>query len=83
MNQRLSEEELYIPKIELGVYQHYKGNHYEVLGVGLDTEDHTPLVIYKSTEESKVPFWVRPYDMFIEEVEVNGKIIPRFKKRDE
>jgi hypothetical protein len=24
--------------------------------------------------------WVRPYDMFFEEVEVDGEVIPRFQK---
>lgn len=83
MNQHLPDEGIYIPKIELGVYRHYKGNHYDVLGIGLNTEDHTPLVIYKPIGESKIPFWVRPYDMFIEKVTVDGKVMPRFKRLDE
>jgi hypothetical protein len=76
----LSEDELQVPDIELGLYEHYKGNRYEVVGVGLDTEDHTAQVIYKPLYESNVPFWIRPYDMFLETVEVDGKVVPRFQR---
>jgi hypothetical protein len=76
----LSEDELQVPDIELGLYEHYKGKRYEVVGVGLNTEDHTPLVIYKPLYETKVEYWIRPYDMFLETVEIEGKVIPRFKK---
>lgn len=72
-----------IPELELGIYEHYKGKRYEVIGIGISSEDETAYVIYKPLYETDVPFWIRPYEMFSETVEVNGNVIPRFKKIDE
>jgi hypothetical protein len=62
-----------------GIYRHYKGNEYELLGEALHIETEEKMVVYK---EVKPPhrLWVRPYDMFFEEVEVDGEVIPRFQK---
>jgi hypothetical protein len=77
-----------MPTIELGLYQHYKGNRYRVAGIGCHTEfhPHEYYVVYAPAEQKteKFPdFWLRSYDMFVETVEVNGEVIPRFKKIDE
>lgn len=71
-----------VPEITPGVYVHYKSSEllYEVIGCGLDSESEEPVVIYRPLYNSNVPYWVRPYKMFISEVEVDGKKIPRFKK---
>jgi hypothetical protein len=70
--------------IKLGMYRHYKGGLYEVLGEALDCEEHTELVVYVSKSESKEfgigSMWVRPKASFIEEVEVEGERVPRFLK---
>lgn len=63
----------------LGKYLHYKGNEYEVIGVGVHTETEEKLVIYKALYDLNQT-WIRPYDMFFETVEIDGKVIPRFKK---
>ncbi len=63
-----------------GIYRHYKGKPYEVLGVSIHTETLEPLVVYRPLYESDVQYWVRPYNMFIDTVSINGKQIPRFKK---
>lgn len=76
------DEQLNVPKIELGVYEHYKGNKYEVIGIALDSENLQPLVIYKPVSESKVSFWARPYDMFVSTLIINGAEVRRFKKLD-
>ena len=67
-------------QLQPGVYEHYKGKRYEVIGIGKDTETEVDVVIYKPLYESDVVYWVRPYDMFIESVEIEGKVIPRFTK---
>jgi len=72
-----------IPLIEAGVYEHYKGKLYEVVGVGLDSETTKPVVIYVPLYESNVPFWVRSYEMFLEYVEVDGIKVKRFEKISE
>jgi len=74
------DEQLNVPYIELGTYQHYKGNMYEVIGVALDSENLQPYVMYKPLQTSKVPYWARPYDMFISTIIIDGVEIPRFKK---
>jgi len=67
--------------IELGTYRHSKkGQLYEVLGVALQTETEEQLVIYKPLYESEFELFARPYDMFIEQVEINGQVVPRFEK---
>lgn len=72
--------------IEPGIYVHYKSEHkrYEVLGVAQNTETSEEYVIYKPLyKESEFPeFWVRPYEMFTENVIFEGKTIPRFHKVD-
>lgn len=77
------DEELNVPFIELGTYEHYKGNKYEVVGIALDSENLQPTVIYKPLYKSKVPLWSRPYDMFIGTVMIDGKEVQRFKKTDD
>jgi hypothetical protein len=69
-----------------GIYQHYKGGEYELIGMARHTETREKLVVYKSLHEcpdleaefGKYPFFVRPFEMFVAEVEVNGKRRPRF-----
>jgi hypothetical protein len=69
------------PELVKGRYRHYKGNEYEVIGVAFHTETLEPLVIYRALEHKKgAEFWVRPYDMFVEQVTIDGKTMPRFKK---
>ncbi len=68
--------------ILLGLYEHYKGKRYEVIGVAHHSETLELLVVYKAlyeTEFGKESLWVRPLKMFTETVEVNGKKIPRFR----
>jgi hypothetical protein len=62
---------------KLGKYRHYKGNEYEVIGVAKHSETLEELVVYRALY-GEGQIWVRPLKMFTEEVEVNGKKIPRF-----
>jgi hypothetical protein len=39
------------------------------------------MVLYKSLYENPIgELWVRPYEMFFEEIEVDGKVVKRFEK---
>lgn len=70
--------------IEKGVYRHTKKGHvYEVLGVALHTETGEQLVMYRPLYENRYEFFARPYDMFMETIELNGERKPRFEKVDE
>ena len=62
-----------------GRYRHYKGKEYEVIGFAKHSETEEKLVLYIGLYDDN-QMWVRPYDMFIETVEINGKQIPRFAK---
>ena len=67
--------------IQPGIYRHYKGNHYEVIGVAVHTETLEELVVYRDVS-SPDKLWVRPVAMFGESVEVGGKIVPRFSREE-
>jgi cyclomaltodextrinase / maltogenic alpha-amylase / neopullulanase len=62
----------------LGLYQHYKGTRVKVLSVALHSETKEEMVVYVHLENGQV--WVRPLKMFLEDVVIDGKKIPRFKK---
>ena len=66
--------------IKLGVYEHYKsGKKYQVLGVAKHSETLEDMVVYEALYENEVSkLWVRPLDMFLEEVEAEGKKVQRF-----
>jgi hypothetical protein len=67
-------------QIELGIYQHYKGNYYLVLGTAVHTENLEELVVYQSLY-GDFKTWVRPITMFLDEnVEYNGSAHARFKR---
>ena len=68
-----------LPVVEKGIYCHYKGNEYEVLGMGKHTETHEDMVIYKALYGAGI-IWSRPVDSFFEEVEYKGNKVPRFVK---
>jgi len=65
-------------KLKLGVYEHYKGKRYEVISVAKHSETLEELVVYKALYGDN-DLWVRPLEMFLEIVEVNGEKMPRFK----
>jgi len=64
--------------IENGIYEHYKGNKYEVIGLAKHSETEEELVVYRQLYDDHA-LWVRPLAMFIEEVIVVGKTEKRFK----
>ena len=70
--------------LPLGEYQHYKGGQYEVIGIAKHSETLEPLVIYCALndleETGRDVLWARPLSIFLEEVEVGDKKIPRFKR---
>jgi hypothetical protein len=64
--------------LKIGRYRHYKGYEYEVIGVAKHSEDETELVVYRPLYGER-SLWVRPLDMFIETVQVDGETKPRFE----
>ena len=64
---------------EPGVYEHYSGRRYELVGVARHSETLEPLVVYRALYDDH-DLWVRPFVMFFEEVEVDNRHLPRFRK---
>ena len=64
--------------LQLGKYKHYKGKMYEVIGVAKHSETLEDLVVYKKLYDDG-EIWVRPLKMFLEDVEVDGIMVPRFE----
>ena len=64
-------------ELKKGIYRHYKGELYEVFTTARHSETEEWLVVYKAlyAEEG---MWVRPFEMFVEEVEVDGERVKRF-----
>jgi hypothetical protein len=67
--------------LELGLYKHYKGNSYEVIGIAKHSETLEDLVVYKATYQAEGEnLWVRPLKMFQETVIIDGVEQKRFQK---
>lgn len=68
-------------KIELGLYKHYKGKIYEVIGLARHSETLEKMVVYKATYQKEGEnLWVRPLTLFLETVSAEGIKTPRFLK---
>lgn len=61
-----------------GVYRHFKGGLYLILGTLRDSESEDVLVRYRKLYDD-FGEWVRPLDMFTETVEHDGVKSPRFE----
>jgi len=66
-----------MPSLVTGRYRHYKGKDYEVLGIARHSETDEELVVYRPLYGEQ-GLWVRPLTMFVETVEVDGQLLPRF-----
>ncbi len=65
--------------VEPGRYRHYKGNFYQVIGVARHSETGEDVVVYRCLY-GDFSLWVRPVEMFLEEVFVKGQSVPRFAR---
>lgn len=64
-----------------GFYIHSKsGKKYKVIGLAKHSDDLTDLVIYEAQYQHEFcQLWARPLNQFLEEVEIDGQKVPRFK----
>jgi len=63
--------------VKPGIYQHFKGNEYEVIGLAKHSETQEELVVYKPLY-GEPGLWVRPLTMFVENVDKEGQSVQRF-----
>lgn len=69
-----------LPEIRAGVWEHYKGERYVVIGIARDDRDETPLVIYlRLYGRAGLPMTARPLDGFLAQVETAEGLRPRFR----
>ncbi len=61
-----------------GRYRHYKGNFYEVVDIARHSETEEEMVVYRKLYGDN-SLWVRPLGMFLENVLVEGVLVPRFE----
>lgn len=62
-----------------GLYRHYKGLLYEVVGMARHSETLEPLTLYRALYGRR-ELWVRPAAVFEEQVLIDGQWRPRFEK---
>jgi len=67
--------------IKPGVYRHFKGNRYEVIGMAKHSETLEPMVVYRALY-GEGGLWVRPAAMWNEIVDKPEYYGPRFFKED-
>ncbi|USO02293.1 MAG: DUF1653 domain-containing protein [Alphaproteobacteria bacterium] len=68
-------------QIKKGLYQHYTGKLYQVIGVCKHSETLEEHVIYQALyadDNYDYGLWIRPLKMFQENLIINGQNIPRF-----
>jgi hypothetical protein len=65
--------------VEPGIYEHFKGERYEVRGVGKHSETEEEFVFYRKLY-GDYSFWVRPAKMFLETIEREGYRGQRFRR---
>ncbi|MDF2890687.1 MAG: uncharacterized protein K0R80_1054 [Clostridia bacterium] len=67
-------------RIKIGQkYRHFKGNEYLVLHLAKHSETLEELVVYQALY-GEMGIWVRPLEMFLEQVEAEGQLINRFEE---
>ena len=64
-------------ELQPGRYRHFKGAQYEVQGVATHSETGEKLVVYRPLY-GEGALWVRPLSMFLETIERDGEVRPRF-----
>ncbi len=61
-----------------GIYEHYKKKRYKILAIARHSETLEELVVYQALY-GEGGVWIRPAAMFLENVSIEGKTLPRFK----
>ena len=67
--------------IQPGIYRHFKGNRYEVVGIARHSETMEPMVVYRALY-GECGLWVRPASMWNEIVDKPEYYGPRFVREE-
>ena len=69
--------EVFSMEVTKGLYKHFKGNIYKVIGDATNTETFEHYAIYYNVKDPDDLF-ARPVSNFVETVFVDNKEVPRF-----
>ena len=62
------------------IWRHYRNKDYRIIAISCCTETLQWYVVYETLYDNEISqIWHRPLDMFLETVDIDGKIVPRFK----
>lgn len=64
--------------IKEGIYTHFKGKEYHVIGIAMHSENYDDLVVYRELF-GKRELWARPLKMFKATVDRDGVEVNRFE----
>ena len=64
--------------LEPGLYEHFKGNQYQVIDVAKHSETGEQHVVYRALYGER-GLWIRPLSMFDELITRDGKTFKRFQ----
>ncbi len=67
------------PTLQPGLYEHFKGNQYQVIDLARHSETEEWLVVYRPLYGER-DLWVRPMHLFTDTKSVNGCEVPRFRR---
>ena len=70
------------PNIKPGRYRHYKGADYQVIDLARHSENEEWFVVYKPLYGESC-LWIRPANMFVEDIETEKGLLPRFRYIDD
>lgn len=62
-----------------GIYRHFKGNYYEVVGLAIDVDSKEEYILYRQMYDV-FGYWIRPKDMFLGERMTESGPVARFAK---
>lgn len=65
-------------ELKPGIYRHFKGNCYELIGIASHSETLEPMVVYRALYGEQ-GLWVRPASMWNEIVHKDDYEGPRFQ----
>lgn len=61
-----------------GTYKHFKGHIYKTIAIAKHSETLEEMVVYVNVEK-EADVWVRPVNMFTDEITRDGKTLKRFQ----
>ena len=67
------------PAVQPGLYRHFKGHRYQVLGTVTHSETEEILVLYRPLYGAR-ELWVRPLALFNETLVRDGETVKRFTR---